>query len=183
MMTLEEITTYVENLEKEVNDYIKNTDWSIYNGYYGRRYYSRSNVLQDIIWNVLRKHKFPIPNFDWTEYRSQICIRDEKWNKFDASKITVKTHINGSRYSYRASDTYYEPVEFKFVDGFAKSIYKTLQSKVEHSTYMMDRTNQFLDRLTQLGITYEQFKDLYNDYTNRELRDYCEYVTESKENK
>lgn len=183
MMTLEEITTYVENLEKEVNDYIKNTDWSIYNGYYGRRYYSRSNVLQDIIWNVLRKHKFPIPNFDWTEYRSQICICDEKWNKFDASKITVKTHINGSRYSYRASDTYYEPVEFRFVDGFAKSIYKTLQSKVEHSTYMMDRTNQFLDRLTQLGITYEQFKDLYNDYTNRELRDYCEYVTESKENK
>lgn len=183
MMTLEEITTYVENLEKEVNEYIKNTDWSIKNGNYGHRYYSRSNVLNDIIWNVLRKHKFPIPNFDWCEYRSQICICDEKWNKFDASKITVKTHINGSRYNYRSTDTYYEPVEFKFVDDFAKSIYRTLQSKLEHSTYMLARTNQFLTKLTQLGVTYEQFKELYSDYSNREVRDYCEYVTNIKENK
>lgn len=181
MITLEEITAYVDRLEHEVNDYIKFVDWSAENENFGHKYYSRSRVLEDIIWNVLRRYKFPIPNFNWCEYRSQICIRDEKWNKFDASKITVKSHINGSR--YRHTDTYYEPTSFKFVDGFAKSIYDTLQSKIKHSEYMMDRTTQFLNKLTQLGISYEQFKELTTEYNNRELKDYCEYVIKNKESK
>lgn len=181
MVTLEEITEYVEKLEKEVNDYIKSVDWSAENEHYGHKYYSRSRVLEDIIWNVLRGHEFPIPNFDWCEYRNQICIHDEKYNKFDASKVTVKSHISGSR--YRHTDTYYEPITFKFIDGFAKSIYDTLQSKAKHSTYMLDRAHQFLNKLTQLGISYEQFKELNTEYNNRELKSYCEYVTNNKESK
>lgn len=181
MVTLEEITAYVEKLEKEVNDYIKSTDWSAKNGNYGHKYYSRSRVLEDIIWNVLRQYKFPIPKFEWCEYRSQICIHDEEWNKFDASKITVKSHTNGSR--YRHTDTYYEPTSFKFIDGFAKSIYDTLQYKIKHSEYMMYRTTKFLNKLTQLGISYEQFKELTTEYNNREVKDYCEYIFKNKESK
>lgn len=182
MVTLKEITTYVENLEKEVNDYIKSVDWSVKNKCYSHNYYSRSRVLSDIIWNVLRQHKFPIPNFEWCEYRNQICIRDEKWNKFDASKITVKRHIDGTDYSYH-NNTYYEPIDFRFIEGFAKSVYDRLQSKIKHSEYMLDRTTQFLDKLTQLGISYEQFKELATEYNNRELKDYCEYIFKNKENK
>ena len=181
MVTLEEITAYVEKLEKEVNDYIKSIDWSVDNGHYGHKYYSRSCVLTDIIWNALRQHKFPIPNFEWCEYRNQICIHDEKWNKYDASKITVKCHTSGSRYNH--TDTYYEPTSFKFVDDFAKSIYDTLQSKLKHSKTILGIAKEFLDKLAQLGITYEQFKDLNTEYNTRELRMYCETLTMQKESK
>ena len=174
MVTLEEITTYLERLEKEVNDYIKKVDWSVKDEYYGYKYYSRSRVLNDIIYNVLNKNKFPIPNFTWCEYRNQICIHDDKWNNYDASKITVKSHINGSR--YRHTDTYYEPITFKFIDGLDESIYNKLQSRIMHANTMLDKAHQFLDKLNQLGITYEQFKELNTEYTNRELKNYCDYV-------